>query len=598
MSVAEASLALMLALEARTVDALNERTKAATVTVKSATSWDGALATMGAAVSVALVDQLAQVREVAAQQFLVECGVPVLPSGTDDTERGVIAAGFYVKAWSKALGESPEKWDGAVEHARAAAEKSLALSAAFEVCRAWNDEHRQNAKAASPALSQRWATLKDDSVCKACKKLDGTYADEKGLFPGGVDWPPLHISCRCLVITEPFKTAPEGETRMAAARIIHKDAGPAGAQHGSIELPDGLLITRAFEVKAFNEEKRTVDFVASTGVVDAHDEVVDQGTWHLDDYLKNPVVLFAHQSRELPIGQSIDVGILDGKLQARILFATGEMNPKAEQVFQLVKAKFLRAVSVGFIPKSYRYEMREGVEVWVWADCILKEISVTPVPANPEALAKMKSLALEVRAGRSDAPRERSAPANPPTPSGGGPTTPTEEKKETVMTEAEIKALQAAHEKSLLAIAELKLEAKTVSVERDAVTAKLTAVEAQVKTLTTENAAFVAQVKTLGEDRDVQKKRADEAEDKLIDLEVETEIGPNGRLKPAEKDTFTELRRTNPALYAKMIAERTPMNLGTAIIAGVDETGAQAKSLDPAATADDIIAEATALGAA
>lgn len=147
-------------------------------------------------------------------------------------------------------------------------------------------------------------------------------------------------------------------------------------------------VAQLAHVRAIKEESRSIDVIASTGTVDSYNERIDQTSWQLDRYLANPVVLYAHDSDELPIGTASNVGVVDGKLQATITFVTADLNPQAEQVFQLMKAKVLRAVSVGFRCHSYRWEVEQDREFLTLADCELLEISVVPVPANPEALAR------------------------------------------------------------------------------------------------------------------------------------------------------------------------------------------------------------------
>lgn len=619
MNAIEEAYARTSALEANALAQLDASTRAATVVVKDACSFDAALATLSASISERIVEICTDVRAQAAAFFALETGAVVACSNANDAERAKLSAEFYVKAWTKALGESDGVWAAAIEHAREGALDALANVASYEVYRAWNDEHRLNAIAAkasgTPGLIQQWIAKRDERECDFCGILDEQYTDDKGEFPdvGGsypvVDhpWPPLHPHCRCIVITVPSKkTVDEGEIRMSVAHII-KDAGPKLAPAEPVALHDAPMLTRAFEVKAFDEKRRTADFVASTSVVDAHDEIVDQGSWVLDDYLKNPVVLFAHCSRELPIGKSIDVQLVNGprgtQLECRIEFATEDMNPLAEQVWKMVVGKFLRAVSVGFIPRSYRMEMRDGEDVWVWADCVLKEISVTPVPANPEALAKMKSLAL----GERSAPttddsiplrsQVRSKTTNPPSASAGGTATPDASKKEAhAMSEAEKAALQDQLNKSHLAIAELKLEAKNAVDGEAKAKSALLAAEAQVSALTTDKSVLEAQTKTLADDRDAQKARADEAEGKLVELEVESFVGV--KITPAEKADFVELRKSNKPLFEKMIAQRSALNLAAPVLAsaGTDAEGV-AKSLDPKAAADDVVAEALKLGA-
>lgn len=149
-------------------------------------------------------------------------------------------------------------------------------------------------------------------------------------------------------------------------------------------------------VRAVAADKRTVDVIASTDAQDRYGEIVEQ-VWQLDAYQANPVVLYAHDSRELPIGKAENIRVEDGQLVATLRFVGAEVNPRAEQVWQLVQEGVLRAVSVGFIPHTYRWEKRDDREVLVLTDNELVEISVVPVPANPEALARMRARALAAR---------------------------------------------------------------------------------------------------------------------------------------------------------------------------------------------------------
>lgn len=348
------------------------------------------------------------------------------------------------------------------------------------------------------------------------------------------------------------------------------------------------FVTRSLHVKAINEANRTVDFVASTDIIDAHDEVIEQSSWILDDYLTNPVVLFAHQSHDLPIGRCVDVAVRGGprgpQLECRVEFASAELNPKAEQVFRMVVEKFLRAVSVGFIPRTYRWEMRGGQEVWVWADCVLKEISVTPVPANPEALAKMKAKAARPAEARNGLPPYEGATNkthNPALP-GATPDNPTGTEmapndKDNIMADAD-KSLQEKLDKQATTIAELRLEAKTATERADKAEATASELGAKVKALETEKAALDAQTKTLAADRDAQKKRADELEAKSIEQEVDALVGK--KITPAEKPLFVDLRKQNADLFAKMIEQRQPLALTEPVIATKKEENGVARPLD------------------
>jgi len=154
-----------------------------------------------------------------------------------------------------------------------------------------------------------------------------------------------------------------------------------------------------------DESERTIQAVISSAMIDRDREVLLPKGVELDNYLKNPVVLWAHDHHSLPIAKA--VGIWRGREQLR---AKAQFPPKGESsfsdnVYNLYKGGFLKAFSVGFIPKKWHEPSEKEVEktpAWANADRIydeweLLEFSAVPVPANPDALAqavKAKSIVL------------------------------------------------------------------------------------------------------------------------------------------------------------------------------------------------------------
>jgi hypothetical protein len=163
---------------------------------------------------------------------------------------------------------------------------------------------------------------------------------------------------------------------------------------------DGVL-RRSFDftVKSIDEEGRSVDVIASTDSLDGHGDIVEQ-TFDLKRYKKNPVVLFLHNSFGcfdgarpedfLPIGKAENVKVSGGQLEARIVFASDKASPIAERIFHQFREGSLRAVSIGFKPgKVTRTENADtGKVTYRLANNELFEISVVPIPSNPDAVAK------------------------------------------------------------------------------------------------------------------------------------------------------------------------------------------------------------------
>ena len=139
------------------------------------------------------------------------------------------------------------------------------------------------------------------------------------------------------------------------------------------------------KIEESNEEERTITFVLSTESEDRDGDIIKADGWIVDNYLKNPVVLFAHKYDELPVARAEKVWVEDGKLKATARFASEKENPLAENVYQLYKNGYMNAVSVGFIPVEFE-EKDEGYE---FTKQELLEFSCVPVPANPEALISL-----------------------------------------------------------------------------------------------------------------------------------------------------------------------------------------------------------------
>lgn len=141
------------------------------------------------------------------------------------------------------------------------------------------------------------------------------------------------------------------------------------------------------QCRVIDEDKRIVEFIGSTERVDRYGTSL-RG-WDLTEYKKNPVFLYGHDYYFPPIGAAKRVWRDKEKnLLFRIAYVPGDLFPFAEFIFQMVKGKWLRATSVGFIPGDVKYPDRDSEESAVLLlDNELLELSQVTVPANPDALA-------------------------------------------------------------------------------------------------------------------------------------------------------------------------------------------------------------------
>jgi HK97 family phage prohead protease len=130
--------------------------------------------------------------------------------------------------------------------------------------------------------------------------------------------------------------------------------------------------------------ERTLRFCFSDDSVDRMGDTIAAAGWDIADFMANPVALWAHDSSAPPIGGARNVGVEGNRLLGDIEFAPPETYAFADTIYRLLLGKFLRAVSVGFLPTRYAFVDNDpdrgfGID---FLEQALLEISVCPVPAN------------------------------------------------------------------------------------------------------------------------------------------------------------------------------------------------------------------------
>ena len=138
------------------------------------------------------------------------------------------------------------------------------------------------------------------------------------------------------------------------------------------------------EVKKVGE--REYEFIASTIGMDRDGEVIDPAGWDLKNFKKNPVIMYGHDYSGLPIGRAPKVGISNGALKNTVEFPPEGTYEFADIVERLVKEGFLNTESVGFIPKEWKDGNGGKGPRRTYTKQELLEISIVPVPSNPDAL--------------------------------------------------------------------------------------------------------------------------------------------------------------------------------------------------------------------
>lgn len=169
---------------------------------------------------------------------------------------------------------------------------------------------------------------------------------------------------------------------------------------GSVDLIDSLeLVDRLEKAGEDPASERVIPWTVSTQVRDRDGDVIVQSGINLKLFRKNPVVLWAHDYRQPPIGRALDIWTDDGRNGPRLRmlkqFTSEEENPFGFMIYRLAKAGYLKAASIGFVPTKFEIDQEaqaEGRIGYKFLKTDLLESSVVPVPSNPLALQEAKSV--------------------------------------------------------------------------------------------------------------------------------------------------------------------------------------------------------------
>lgn len=163
-------------------------------------------------------------------------------------------------------------------------------------------------------------------------------------------------------------------------------------------MPDPI---RQFELDAidraqgFDAEAGIIPAILSTGARARDGFEIDQSGWVLDNFGRNPLVLFNHGDDALPIGRWEGVEVKGGKLRGT---AHLDMEDEfAQRVAAKVGRGLINATSVRWLPLEHRIEERPRAKrheaesdaterVIVFTRSELLEASLVTIPADPGAV--------------------------------------------------------------------------------------------------------------------------------------------------------------------------------------------------------------------
>ena len=167
---------------------------------------------------------------------------------------------------------------------------------------------------------------------------------------------------------------------------------PPAARPGGIRpLPNGAFGAAHPAARTLHLDPGTKRIRCVISTVDpdrAGDVVVPAGLRNLDEFMHNPVVLWAHNRTQFPpLGVCEWIDVQPRRVVAQTRFAAGV--PFADDIFRLYELGVLKGWSVGFVPRRARRlpdpatGQVTGLRVEEWD---LLEYSAVPIPENPAAL--------------------------------------------------------------------------------------------------------------------------------------------------------------------------------------------------------------------
>jgi HK97 family phage prohead protease len=255
------------------------------------------------------------------------------------------------------------------------------LDRALAVCAItdWDLEETRKAERARKADK-----LREDARRAAKQKAEA--AQTKPTKPAKLVYKTLHRS--------PMAPQP-GESRDEFFDRCRDELADTGEDADAIEQECEIAWSqrRATGAVQHKSAKDGIWFTLSDESVDRCGDIVLQN-WNLTEFERNPVALWAHSSSIPPIGRWHDLRVENKSLVGRLELAPANVSERFNEIRACVLSGLLRSCSVGFNPtKSRPRKSAEGMVIGtVFEANTLIEVSLTPTPANANALAVAKRL--------------------------------------------------------------------------------------------------------------------------------------------------------------------------------------------------------------
>ncbi len=157
-----------------------------------------------------------------------------------------------------------------------------------------------------------------------------------------------------------------------------------------------------FEFKKGKTKKKggpvTLVGMANKLIVDRAKQIIPLDAWDLENFRKNPIIFFNHNS-DMPIGKGTDIKVTKDGLKIDVALSTSNEAPMPF-IRDLVNEGILKTFSVGFDPRDSH---EQDGDTTVIKDVELLEVSIVTLPENQDSTFVVTSKMLKVCKNYSEA---------------------------------------------------------------------------------------------------------------------------------------------------------------------------------------------------
>ena len=160
-----------------------------------------------------------------------------------------------------------------------------------------------------------------------------------------------------------------------------------------------LISDSEFSVKQSGEEGLFIEGFANRSTVDRGDEVIAPDAWDLENFKKNPIILFNHGMDTLggmPVGKAVAIEPSEDGLKIKVRMSNSQA-PQIKMVRDLVEERILKAFSVGFSPNETEAVDMDGKSVTKITKAELFEVSIVGIPMNQDSIFELSEKTLSTK---------------------------------------------------------------------------------------------------------------------------------------------------------------------------------------------------------